>query len=317
MSSRNGLRQKIVLPVTVFRRKQCQSQLAHTVDLSDTSARLGGLNMVLEPGEIVEIQREGLRADFQVFWMGSPGTALEGQAGIRSLGSDKSIWGLGPKEDGVEGCVGSEIDVPVSLPEASAPLPGDKRWHSRLECNGSAAVLSLGSKFAVHGTVKDVSRGGVYVEVTTALPVKSKVTLEIIIEGIALEGKGVVRTSYPMVGMGISFQSLSRENEENLARILEKVSNRTPGSQPAATPAQAAKPAVPSVDSQSARMLIKACQALTADFEKWKSAHSPVEMEELRRAVNGLHQKLSAKPESGPQEELVDFLSINPGGGAA
>lgn len=310
MSSRNGLRKKIVLPVTVFRRKLAQSQLAHTVDLSDTSARLGGLNVLLEPGEIVEVQREGMRADFQVFWMGSPGTTLEGQAGIRSLGSDKSIWGL-------EGIAGSEIDVPVSLSEASAPLPGDKRWHSRLECTGSAAVLSLGSKFAVHGTIKDVSRGGVYVEVTSALPVKSKVTLEMVIEGIALEGKGVVRTSYPMVGMGISFQSLSRENEENLARILEIVSNRKPGSQPAATPAQAAKLAVPSVDSQSARMLIKACQTLTADFEKWKLAHSPVEMEELRRAVNGLHQKLSAKSESGPQEELVDYLSITPGGGAA
>jgi hypothetical protein len=317
MSSRNGLRRKIVLPVTVVRSKLGQSQLAHTVDLSDTSARLGGLTMLLEPGEVVEIQREGTTARFQVFWMGSVGTAMEGQAGIRSLEPEKSIWGLGPKEDGAEGIAGSEIDVPVSLPEASAPLPGDKRWHSRLECTGSAAVLSLGSKFPVHGAIKDVSRGGIYVEVTTALAVKSKVTFQLNIEGIALEGKGVVRTSYPMVGMGISFQSLSPENEENLARVLEKVSNRKPAGQPAAIPAEAAKPAIPSVDSQSARMLIKACQALTADFEKWKSAHSPVEMEELRRAVNGLYLKLSAKSESGPQEELVDYLSINPGGGAA
>ncbi|HJX83118.1 MAG TPA: PilZ domain-containing protein [Candidatus Angelobacter sp.] len=321
MSSRSSLRRKIVLPVTVVRSKLGQSQLAHTVDLSDTSARLGGLTMLLEPGEVVGIQREGMTAKFQVFWMGSPGTAMEGQAGIRSLEPDKPIWGSGPKEDvDREDTTGSEIDVPVSLPEATAPLPGEKRWHARLECTGSAAVLSLGSQFPVRGQIKDVSQGGVYVEVTTPLAVKSKVSLEMNIEGISFEAKGVVRTSYPMVGMGISFVTLSTENEEKLARVLEKVTARLQGNQavPVSSSAQVAKPAALRLDAYPIRVLVMACQALATDFEQWKGTHSPAEIAELRRAVHDLYQKLSLKSESGPQVELLDYMSTSkPRGGAA
>jgi len=46
----------------------------------------------LEPGEIIEIQRGGVKAKFQVHWMGLPGTELEDQAGIRELDPGKSIW---------------------------------------------------------------------------------------------------------------------------------------------------------------------------------------------------------------------------------
>jgi hypothetical protein len=246
---------------------------------------------------------------------------MEGQAGIRSLEPDKPIWGSGTKEDGDrEDTTGSEIDVPVSLPEATAPLPGEKRWHARLECTGSASVLSLGSQFPVRGQIKDVSQGGIYVEVTTPLAVKSKVSLEGTIEGIAFEAKGVIRTSYPMVGMGISFQTISPENEEKLAKILEKVTARLQGNHPAPapSPAQTAKPAALRLDAYPIRVLVMACQALATDFEQWKSTHSPAEIAELRRAVHDLYQKLSVKSESGPQVELMDYVSTTkPRGGAA
>jgi PilZ domain-containing protein len=324
MSSRSGARRKIVLPVTVVRSHLNQSQLAHTVDLSETSARLGGLSMLLEPGETVEIHREGLTAKFQVFWMGSRGTAMEGQAGIRSLEPDNPIWGLGPKEASGEPEIGTEIDVPVSLPAATAPLPGEKRWHARLECSGSAAVQSRGAQFPVKGQIKDVSQGGIYVEVTTPLAVKSKVFLEMNIEGIALEATGVVRTSYPMVGMGISFQEVTPENQPKLAKILEKVTLRKLGDQAAplsaqVAPAQGAKPPTTlRLDAYPIRVLVMACQALARDFDQWKGTHSPAEIDELRRAVRDLHEKLSAGAETGTQVELMGYASTShPRGGVA
>jgi hypothetical protein len=324
MSSRSGLRRKIVLPVTVIRRHLDQSQLAHTVDLSETSARLGGLCMLLEPGEVVEINREGVTARFQVFWMGSPGSAMEGQAGVRSLEPDKSIWGLDSgrekDKDEEEGNVGSGI--PVSLPAATAPLPGEKRWHSRLECAGSAAVQSRGSQFPVKGLIKDVSQGGIYVEVTTPLAVKSKVSLTMSIEGIAFEATGVVRTSYPMVGMGISFQEISQENVQKLNQVLEKVTSRKQTDQPAHSSTQAAsqgaRPSALRLDAYPVRVLVMACQALATDFEQWKGTHTPAEIAELRRAVHDLYQKFSAGTEGGTQVELMDYTSTSrPRGGAA
>jgi hypothetical protein len=84
-STRNSLRRKMVLPVTVLRQNGRDKQLAHTLDLTEVSARLGGLRSLLEPGEVIEIQRGTLTAKFQVFWMGAAASAMEGQAGTRDL----------------------------------------------------------------------------------------------------------------------------------------------------------------------------------------------------------------------------------------
>src|SRR5258708_1291941 len=171
MSSRSGLRKKVVLPVTIIRHNGDQRQLAHTLDLSETSARLGGLSMVLEPGEMVEVQRGQLSAKFQVFWMGAPGNAMEGQAGIRSMEPEKMIWGVPT----------TEPSEPVTETEVSsaAKLPGEKRWDARLGCSGAASIQPRGSQIPLHGVVKDVSKGGVYVEMMSPLPVNSEVLLKV------------------------------------------------------------------------------------------------------------------------------------------
>ncbi|HYL93171.1 MAG TPA: hypothetical protein VEW69_08435, partial [Alphaproteobacteria bacterium] len=70
------MRRKVVLPVTVVRHDGAERQLAHTLDLTETSARLGGLCCVLETGEIIELQRGNNKSKFQVFWMGAPGSAM-------------------------------------------------------------------------------------------------------------------------------------------------------------------------------------------------------------------------------------------------
>jgi hypothetical protein len=94
MSSRSTFRRKVVLPITVMRCYGQEKQLAHTLDLTENSARLGGLPSPLEPGEVIEIQRGAVKAKFQVFWMGASGSTMDGQAGVRSLEPNKSIWGV-------------------------------------------------------------------------------------------------------------------------------------------------------------------------------------------------------------------------------
>ena len=91
MSTRSSLRRKVVLALHVVRRESGQKQLAHTLDITETSARLGGLNLLLEPGEVIEIKRGAAKARFEVMWMGAPGSSLDGQAGVRTLEPSKSI----------------------------------------------------------------------------------------------------------------------------------------------------------------------------------------------------------------------------------
>ncbi len=303
MSSRSGLRKKVVLPVTIIRHNGDQRQLAHTLDLSETSARLGGLSMVLEPGEMVEVQRGQLSAKFQVFWMGAPGSAMEGQAGIRSMEPEKMIWGV----------PATEPSEPVTETEASssAKLPGEKRWDARLGCSGAASIQPRGSQIPLHGVVKDVSKGGVYVEMMSPLPVNSEVLLKVNIEGITLEATGVVRTSYPMVGMGISFRDVSHDNLEKLAKILEKTNAKRPEN---AHVAPAAKPQAPALrlDAYPVHMLTVALRTFASEFDQWKARHSPAEVEELRQAMREAFDKLS--PAS--QVEVMDYLAASlPGSG--
>ncbi|HEY3767203.1 MAG TPA: PilZ domain-containing protein [Candidatus Angelobacter sp.] len=319
-STRSSLRRKVVLPVTVFRQNGQEKQLAHTLDLTEVSARLGGLLSLLEPGEVIEIQRGAVKAKFQVFWMGAPGSAMQGQAGVRSIEPNKNIWGIGLPSDETDTKLASPRKAESESNTESRPAP-EKRWHTRFECNGGASVRVEGSGFPVHGQVKDIAQGGVYVETTAPLPTNTEVYVKMNVEGVAIESAGVIRTSYPMVGMGISFQNISTENQERIDGIIQAIRAKAAAPKNLTETAYAPPASQPKtnstglhLDAYPVRVLAMACRTLAADFDSWKASRSPAELDELRLALVELQQKLSPTP----QIELIDFLSSTvPRGGHA
>lgn len=299
---RSSLRRKMVLPVTVVRRNGEEKQLAHTLDLTGASARLGGLRSLLEPGEIVEIHRGAVKAKFQVFWMGAAGSAMEGQAGVRILEADKNIWSVDLPPDEPDHCADALLRGKNPL-QTHAPGRAftEKRWHTRFECAGGASVRALDSTFPVHGQVKDIAQGGVYVETTTPVPVNTEVYVRMNVEGVAMETPGVVRTSYPMVGMGISFQNVSSENQEKIDHLIHTIRNRVAAPKNITEPAF--EPVSPSktrpgtqVETCPVRMLAAACRTLAENFDNWKMDQSKDELEELQLALSELQDKLSRAP---------------------
>jgi PilZ domain len=319
-STRSSLRRKVVLPVTVFRQNGQEKQLAHTLDLTEASARLGGLLSLLESGEIIEIQRGAIKAKFQVFWMGAPGSAMQGQAGVRSIEPNKNIWGISlPSEEMDSARQARQLKTESESNTETRPAP-EKRWHTRFECTGGASIRAEGSGFPVHGQVKDIAQGGVYVETTAPLTINTEVYVKMNVEGVAIESAGVIRTSYPMAGMGISFQNITPENQERVDGIIQSIRARTASprnlTETAYTPANQPKsrPASLHLDAYPVRVLAMACRTLAADIDTWKASILPAELEELRLALVELQQKLS----SAPQIELIDFFSSTlPRGGHA
>jgi hypothetical protein len=324
MSTRSKLRRKVVLALHVVRRSSGEKQLAHTLDITETSARLGGLNFMLEPGEVIEIRRGAIKARFEVAWMGAPASALDGQAGVRSLEPNKSIWGVDLPDDQRDVTVNvgmvRDSNPPVRTP---AVAPAGKRAHERYACSGSASIKTGGAAFALHGEVKDISEGGVYVELTAPMAVDTEVTIGLKIEGSWIEFAGQVRTSYPLVGMGIAFRKLTPANHEKLTALLRKLKERdsaeksdfvvefghSHAAQPKSQPQNGGQPV--RTDTYPLRVLALACQTLANNFDAWQDLHSAAEIEELRLAVALLQQKLSPSR----QVELVDFLaSALPGG---
>lgn len=317
MSTRNSLRRKVVLALHVVRRSSGEKQLAHTLDVTRTSARLAGLNLMVEPGEIIEIRRGAVKARFEVMWMGAAGSALDSQAGVRSLEPAKDIWGINLPDDEEDITVNAGMLRDLQPPVRTAPAtPAGRRAHERYPCAGSASIKSTGS-FALHGEIKDISKGGVYVELTAPMPVDTEVTIGLKIEGMWIEFAGTVRTSYPLVGMGVAFRKLTPANLEKLAGLLEKLkmkdatekadflvefglSGSREGKSPTPTGNHSSRP-----DSYSLRVLALACQALAHNFDSLQGQQSATEIEELKRAVSLLHQRLSPTH----QVELAELLA--------
>lgn len=326
MSTRNSLRRKVVLALHVVRRSSGEKQLAHTLDVTRTSARLGGLNLVLDAGEVIEIRRGAIKARFEVVWVGASGSALDGQAGVRTQEPSKDIWGVNLPEDERDITVNAGMLRDTKPPvHTSSETPAGRRAHERYPCSGSASIKSVGSSFALHGEIKDISKGGVYVELTAPMAVDTEVTIGLKIEGTWIEFAGTVRTSYPLVGMGVAFRKLSPANLEKLTGLLEKLRLKDSAAKSdfvvefGLSGVVESKPQSPNgvhagrADAYSLRVLALACQTLAHNFDVLQGQHSPNEIEELRLAVGRLHQKLSA---SAPVEMAELLASALPSGTA-
>lgn len=70
------------------------TQSAQALDVSRHGARLDGIGYVTRPGETIEVKRRWQSARFRVVWVGDPGTAEAGQAGVYALQPEKNPWGI-------------------------------------------------------------------------------------------------------------------------------------------------------------------------------------------------------------------------------
>jgi hypothetical protein len=91
LNKRISTRRKMVLPVKVT--LDAVNHLAHTIDITHTGARLGGLRTQLEPGTIISLQRGSKKAKFRITWIRKL-APNELQAGIESLEMQQNFWGV-------------------------------------------------------------------------------------------------------------------------------------------------------------------------------------------------------------------------------
>jgi hypothetical protein len=322
MSKRGTLRRKVVLPVTIVRRNGEEKQLAHTLDITETSARLGGLGSLLEPGEIIEIQRGAVRAKFEVHWMGEPTSTLSGQAGVRGVDPNKSIWGIQLPADEPDLAINTNgLRTAAATPRGLAAVTPNSEQHARYECSGVVTLLAPGSNYPVRVHLKSIQVGGFSVETTTTLPLQTIVTIAANVEGIQIATAGVVTAITPRVGMEITFHKISMESQRRVLQVLQKLKQKLWDAQQISLLPRGPIP-VPSAQNEGesviqtsrpdvCRTLVNICQALAADFESWKSARSVSELSELRKAVLELHKKLSTISQ---MEEMEYLVASVPGG---
>jgi PilZ domain-containing protein len=88
---RSQPRKKMVLPVKLS--VGDASHMAHTMDITCSGARLGGLRAQLKTGDTVTLQRGSQKARFRIIWIQQLGPN-EIQAGVECLERQNSFLGV-------------------------------------------------------------------------------------------------------------------------------------------------------------------------------------------------------------------------------
>ena len=75
-------------------------QLASVRNISSLGAVLQNVRANIKPGEILDVQYEGVKAQFRVIWTGMPGTIEAGELGLERLPEEPYLWNVDPARCG-------------------------------------------------------------------------------------------------------------------------------------------------------------------------------------------------------------------------
>lgn len=138
------------------------------------------------------------------------------------------------KQSGQTGSAGSGSGQ--QAPEIGPGIPADgdnrlqgaeKRRSLRYRCEGSIELREINCDVRTWATFSDISLHGCYVEAQATYPPGTAVHLKLEANDIRVETQGLVRVTYPYLGMGISFEDMSEENKAALRRLLATLSYRS------------------------------------------------------------------------------------------
>jgi hypothetical protein len=97
MDRRRQPRVELLLPVRLWgvdAYSQPFTQSASARNISQGGAVLQGIRRQILPGEVLDVQFGGDRAQYRVVWAGRKGTQQEGEIGLESLGLEPCIWNV-------------------------------------------------------------------------------------------------------------------------------------------------------------------------------------------------------------------------------
>lgn len=216
MGKRRYQRIKTVLPVRLFGVDGVGkpfAEVAHTLDVSHSGVRLGGVNVAPEVGAIITLQCQHRKCNFSVAWVGRPGSSRNKQLGLLNLEPDRDIFGVRLKAETFVD------DFVQSADSMEANAPGGARRAPRFLANGTASIHRVNSLEERLADIQDIGRTGCYLKTPTPYKVATQVGLTLRVDGATIQVFGKVTTCHPMMGMGVEFERYYTEEDESSMRL--------------------------------------------------------------------------------------------------
>ena len=210
--------------------------LVRTVDISPTGARIKGVELPLQTGDIVGLQHGIEKARCRVVWVGEH-EDTRAQIGLTMLQPSKRFWGV-HFTDATDSFTGAHKVVAAD----SAAPPPERRLSRRYTCDIGAELITEGSPTMLWGRCTDISSGGCYIETRSPAPTGTHLHIRLRTEIAPFQANCIVCSSHSLLGMGLHFESMSDTDARALGKILVLGATTLP-TVPAPVPPAAEPPA--------------------------------------------------------------------------
>jgi len=292
----------MVLPLRVWgmdTEQKMFSLLAHTLDISRGGARLGGIRVQLNLGDVIGVQYRASKARFKVTWLGRIGKPDHDQIGIEQLEPVKDIWGLDLPREVVE-------DDPNARDKRVRPK--EARSHPRYAWNAGVEVAGELSDTGYWATLNDISLTGCYVHTASPAAVGSTVKLTIKGGEYVIRVWGEARTSDPALGMGVRFtEFVNTSDHDHLRSLVSRLSRGEKVSTTQARPSAAVAAEIRKLE-KSMTTVLQMIALSKPDVHELESFQETLAlMAGITRAIAAWMQQ----SEGGPQDPFAAVQQLN------
>jgi hypothetical protein len=190
-------------------------EAATTVNVSRRGVMIKDVPGKLAVGEVVGLRMGEEKAKFRVVWIGKAGTPEEGHMGLQCVDVGKPFL--------------EHALPPTTLDSYVRPPQAERRQLARVKCSLSVEVHNDQVGVRAWATLRDISLGGCYVEMSQPYATESKLRIGLWLDKeTKVWADGIVISSHPGFGMGIKFVALSRPNTLALERFLKPLLEPAP-----------------------------------------------------------------------------------------
>ena len=200
-------------------------EMACTYDISEQGARVTGLRCVKGVGDIVAVERGRNKSFCRVVWIGEANSELQGQIGIQSVESDRTLWEteLRDMEEAYD-----PILIDGSLKRAGTFASHERRRRrERYALEGVAELMKQGPN-GVHAKadLRNMSEIGCLVSSRHVVLPGTELKVVLSVGDYELALKGQVRHGDQNAGLGIEFREIRKGERQILQFLMRKLAEK-------------------------------------------------------------------------------------------
>jgi hypothetical protein len=221
MGNRRQKRVKAVLPVRLWGNDAEGKPfvcMAHTLDVSRSGARLGGLTQLPKVGDTVGLQYRNAKLQYRVAWATAAQDKREALIGVECLHADKDLWGLrlplGEHD---------EYEARQAPARRYEVRDDERRRHLRFPVAGSALVSAVRGATGEPAELRDISMEGCFVVTQKPAPVDTRLQILLKIQDVDIVAMAAVRVCYAGTGMGMQFMEMSPADARRLRELVGRL----------------------------------------------------------------------------------------------